>query len=168
MYHRRRSNNLRPVHSIKHVIDQQNSTIVGSSIGLSVIQAKDLPTLAQEQEVQTGSRINSIFLNVQAVPTSSGALSNFYLIVWKDPGGNLSQPTPNTVGANDNKKFVIHQEMVMLERQTNGNPRVVFKGVISIPKIYRRFGPNDELTVTVLTPGITADYCTQCIYKEYR
>ena len=32
------------------------------------------------------------------------------MIVYKNPGGNLTAPAPNTIGSNDNKRFVIHQE----------------------------------------------------------
>ncbi len=116
----------------------------------------------------TGSIVNGIFLVVEAVATSSAALSNLYMSVEKNPGANLTFPAPNVVGQDDNKKYVIHQEMVMLQRQTNSNPRTVFKGVIVIPRGYRRFGPNDKLEMQLLAPGINFDYCIQSHYKEFR
>ncbi len=165
-FHRR--SNLRPVHSIKHVIDIQAGLALGTTETQNLASAVDDPVLSDVDEVQTGCSINSIYLTLEALATSSSALSNFYMILWKNPGGNLSVPAPNTVGSSNNKRFVIHQEMIMFQLQTGSNPRNVFKGVLSLPKGFRRFGPNDKLNLTVLAPGVNVNYCLQCIYKEYR
>ncbi len=77
-------------------------------------------------------------------------------------------PNANAIGASDNKRFVIHQEMVMMERKVNGNPRTLFNGVIVIPRGYRRFGPDDALTLAIFSPGVDIDACFQCHYKEFR
>ncbi len=91
------------------------------------------------------------------------------MYVWKNNGGNLStQPAPNVVGGSDFKKLIFHQEMKMLEQSVNGNPRTIFNGVIVIPKHMRRLGPNDEISLRLLTPGVNASVCFQCHYKEFR
>ncbi len=169
----RSGNRLRPVNRIKHVIDSQQATAVGTQVEITVALASDTPDLATTNECQTGSTINGIFLVVEAYATTSAALSNFYMAVWKNPGGNITLPNGNAVGANDNKRFSIHQEMVMLQKEPTadslgGNPRTVFKGVIVIPRGYRRMGPNDSIIVTAFTPGITSEFCLQAHYKEYR
>ncbi len=135
---------------------------------VKLIESVDAPVLANVSEVETGSKVNGIYLKVECYATSTAALANFYLAIFKDPGGNLTNPTINAVGADDNKRFVIHQEMVMLEKNTTGNPRTVFNGVVVIPRGYRRNGPNDQLKAILLAPGVTAEYCLQCHYKEFR
>ncbi len=90
------------------------------------------------------------------------------MLIFKNPGGNTVAPAANVVGASDNKRFVIHQEMVMLQKVTNSNPRTLFNGVINIPRGYRRNAPDDRLELHVLTPGVAADLCIQCHYKEFR
>ncbi len=159
---------LRPINRIKHVIDHQYSVAAGAQTNKDLILASDTPDLATNTEVQTGSTVNGIYLKVECYATSSGALSNAYMIIFKNPGGNLTEPTPNAVGVSDNKRYVIHQEMVMLQKVTPSNPRTLFNGVIVIPKGYRRFGPNDVLRIRVVTPGVSADFCVQCHYKEFR
>ncbi len=159
---------LRPVHSLKHVVDKQSSVTAGTAESQTLVKAVDAPVLANSSDVETGCTVNSIYLNVSVYATSEAALANFYLIIFKNPGGSLTALAPNTVGTNDNKRFVIHQEMVMLGGSTTEIPVVAFKGVIKIPKGYRRFGINDLLTARVLAPGVNVDYCVQCIYKEYR
>ncbi len=159
---------LHPVHSIKHIVDNQGGLIAGTVAVETLVAAVDAPVLASVNQVETGSTVGSIFLNVQVGTTGSGALPNVYMAVWKEPGGNLALIDPQTVGSNDNKRFVIHQEMIMTEKNSTGIPRTLFKGVISIPRGYKRFGIGDLLQITLKAPGVTFDYCIQCIYKEIR
>ncbi len=159
---------IRPVHRIKHVVDIQGGQVAGTQTSNTVVVAVDAPVLATPKQVETACTINAIYLKVEAYATSTAALANFYMIIFKNPGGNLTTPGCNTVGSDDNKKYVIHQEMVMMEKNTTGNPRTVFNGVIKIPRGYRRFGINDLLDVAVLSPGVSSDYCIECIYKEFR
>ncbi len=168
MVFRRRSQSIRPVHRIKHVIDLQFGITAGTTNTQSLVTTVDAPVLGSVSEVETGSTVNGIYLKVEANATSSAALSNFYLIVYKNPGANLANITPNTVGSNDNKRFVIHQEMVMFQQVTNSNPRTIFSGVIEIPRGYRRMAPNDTLRFGVLSPGVNCNVCIQCHYKEFR
>ncbi len=128
----------------------------------------DAPLLASTDQVETGSTVNGIFLIVEINATTSGALANAYLSIFKNPGGNLTIPPPNLIGGNDNKKYVIHQEMVMLQQQSGSNPRTLFKGVIVIPRGYRRFAINDTLVISIVAPGVNLNVCFQCHYKEYR
>ena len=169
MVFRRRSGlSLRPVNRIKHVVDSQGGMVAGVQQNSTLIKSVDAPVLGNVSEVQTGSTINGIYLKIEVYARSAAALANFYLIVVKNPGNNLTGLVPNTVGSSDNKRFVIHQEMVMLERKTDGNPRTVFNGVIVIPRGYKRFAPADELQIKMLSPGVDTDFCFQAHYKEFR
>ncbi len=135
---------------------------------VDIAEAFDAPNLATADSVETGCTINGIFLVIEILATTAGALSNCYLAIWKDQGSNLTIPLANAIGTSDSKRFSIHQEMVMVEKQVNGNPRTLFKGVIAIPKGYRRFGPKDRLVATIFPPGVNIDVCFQCHYKEFR
>ncbi len=171
MVFRRRFNaGIRPVNRIKHVIDQQNALAAGTSATDVLAIADDNPALANTTEVQTGAKVNGIFLSLEATRTgtTSDVLANVYMMVYKNQGGNNPPPNPNVVGASDSKRFGIHQEMVMLQGTNAGNPRTVFKGVIALPRGYRRFGPGDILQLKVQSPGVAINYCFQCHYKEFR
>ncbi len=166
----RRQMALRPVNRIKHVIDTSATPAEGADTLVPLILAKDAPVITTPKQVITGSKIYGIYLKVEvAVKTvNASAISNVYMIISKNPGGNLTIPAPNNVGVDDNKKFVIHQEMVMMQNATAGNPRVLFNGVIKIPKNYQRFGPNDELNLNILAPSNAIIFCVQSHYKEFR
>ena len=167
----RRSNRglrLRPVNRIKHVFDEQGGITAGAGQTVSLVIAVDAPVLTVANQVETGSTINGIFLIVEVNATTSAALSNAYMYIIKNPGANLTIPEANVVGVSDEKRFVIHQEMVMLQQVDNSNPRTLFKGVIAIPRGYKRFGPKDRLQLRIFTPGVNLNYCVQAHYKEFR
>ncbi len=168
VFRRRSRNNLRPIDRVKHVVDFQFAAIAGTAAVNSLIAATDTPVLGGSNQVITGSTVNGIYLKVEIHPVTSASLPNAYLLIFKNPGGNLTIPVPNAVGTNDNKRYAIHQEMVMLQKQDDGNPRTLFNGVIAIPKGYRRFGPNDLLSASVFSPGVNLNACIQCHYKEFR
>ncbi len=159
---------IRPVHRIKHVVDQQIGITAGSVTIINLMRTRDAPVLANTAEVETGSKCNAIYLHCEAYARTDAALANCYITVGKVPGSAFALPAPNVVGSSDLKRYIIHQEMVMLQRAINGNPRAVFNGVILIPKGYRRNGPDDALALTILAPGVDIDFCFQCHYKEFR
>ncbi len=160
---------LRPINRIKHVFDAQGATTAGTAFKRTLILTVDAPVLANTNECETGSTVNGIYLRVEVVNTgTAGVLANAYMTVAKNPGNNVTIPDANVIGASDNKRFVIHQEMVMLQMVDNSNPRTLFNGVIAIPKGYRRNAPADRLEIAVFSPGIELNICIQCHYKEFR
>ncbi len=163
-----RRQNLRPINRIKHVTDLQSGITAGTTEDTNIVNTVDNPTIASTNQVEKGSTINGIFVSLEVVATTSAALSNAYMIIAKNPGGNLTLPAPNVVGANDNKRYVFHQEMIMLQQQTNSNPRTLFKGVVVIPRGFRRMSSGDLITIRVLSPGVNLNYCLQTHYKEFR
>ncbi len=164
----RSRNSLRPVNRIKHVVDKQQGIVFNTHVKDNLIKSVDQAVLANAEEVQTGSTVNAIYLKVEAYATTAGALANVYIAIVKNPGSEVQVPNPNVVGTSDAKRYVIHQEMVMLEQSTNGNPRTIFNGVIVLPRGYRRMGPNDLLQLSILAPGVDISICYQCHYKEFR
>ncbi len=165
----RSRNTLRPINRLKHVVDSQLGVVAGTQVVEDLIRTADAePLLANVRDVARGATVNGIYLKVEAYATNAAALSNIYIAIVKNPGNNLTMPNANVVGSSDNKRFVIHQEMTMTEKKTNGNPRTLFNGVIVIPRGYRRFGPQDELQLLIFSPGNTFDVCLQCHFKEFR
>ncbi len=164
-----RGNYLRPVNRIKHVVDSQFAVALGVNNDFTIAFASDTPDLATAAEVETGSVIRDFFVSVEVVNTGvTGVLANAYALFFKNPGGNLTIPAANAVGIDDNKRYVFHQEMVMLNMTDNGNPRTLFKGVLRVPKHMQRMAPNDLLQLRVFSPGVALNGCIQVHYKELR
>ncbi len=162
---------LRPINRIKHVVDTSATLAAAATLNSVLIQSKDAPVLANTTEVVTASKVYGVYIKCVVASNEAqdvGAIPNVYFYVAKNPGGNLTMPAANAVGASDNKRFVIHQEMVMIENNLGGNPTTIFNGVVKIPKGYTRFGPDDNLFVQVLSPALNIAVCLQAHYKEFR
>ncbi len=170
--YRNRGMALRPVHRIKHVVDSSATLAKNTSLAISLVDAADAPVLANTAEVETGAKVNGIYLKVIVATNEAqvtGAIPNCYLTVFKNPGNNLTGlPLGNAVGSSDNKRWFIHQEMVMIDNKVSGQPSVLFNGVIVIPRSLKRFGPDDRLAVAIFCPAIDISLCVQCHYKEFR
>ncbi len=164
----RSRNYLHPVNTKKHVIDVQGGLVAGTQDARIIADAVDAPVLATANQVIVGSTIKSFFLNVQVAASGSGALANVYLIVFKNPSNAMSLPNGNVVGTSDVKKIIFHQEMTMTEKNTTAIARTLFKGVLKVPAHMQRMGQDDTLGVALFSPGVTFDFCIQCIYKEIR
>ncbi len=159
---------IRPVDRIKHVVDAEGS-VSTTQVVVDLIQTVDAPVIANTNECQTGSKVNGIYLKVEATHTSVTGRTNLYMAIFKNASNDLTPPQAKAVGGDKKKKFVIHQEMIMLSDDASlGNPRVLFNGVIAIPKGYRRNGPDDKLQLLLLGGTVTFDWCMQCHYKEFR
>ncbi len=168
----RRMMAMRPIHRLKHVVDSSATLGKGTVLPITLIDAVDAPVIGNVTEVETASKVYGIYLKVLVASNEAhvaGGIPNFYMTITKNPGNNLTMPTPSIVGSSDNKKWVIHQEMTMIQNDgAGGNPTIAFNGVVKIPKAYSRFGPDDNLSVNVLCPAINIAVCIQCIYKEFR
>ncbi len=167
----RRQMALRPIQRIKHIIDNSATLTAGAAVTVPIVAATDTPTLGVTTSVITGSKVHGIFFSIEVASNEAqdvGAIPNVYLAVVKNPGGNLTFAGINTMGDDDNKRFVFHQEMVMIDNNLGGNPRTLFKGVVVIPKGYQRMGPNDKIDILIFSPAINIVFCVQAHYKEFR
>ncbi len=134
----------------------------------------DNPIASTPNQVSIGCRISAIYLRVEVLATAGFVtVPRIYMAVQKSPGDSIATVPPNSVGTNDNRKWIIHQEMIMVAGTTDVQiPRTMFQGVIKIPFKMQRFGVDDSLKVSFQhdageTTGIT-NVCVQCIYKEFR
>ncbi len=163
---------LRPINRIKHVVDNSGTIAQAVVNVVSIAVATDTPALANTNFVETGAKINGFYIRLEIASNEafdSGAIPNVYMFLGKNPGGNVTLPAPNAVGGNDNKRFIIHQEMSMIENKGQGsNARTLFNGVIVVPKGMRRMAPNDAWELRILCPALATAQCVQVHYKEFR
>ncbi len=167
----RRSMAMHPVNRIKHVVDFNGAVTAGTQLPIDLIKSDDAPVQTATNEVITGSKVYGIYLKVVCASneaTVASAVPNIYLCIQKNPGHSIAAVACNAVGISDLKKYIIHQEMSMIQNQIAGNPTVLFNGVIKIPKGYVRNGPNDRLELQFLCPAINVNLCIQAHFKEFR
>ncbi len=160
---------IRPVHRIKHVIDAEGNVSDTQSV-VDLIDTVDNPVITTPTQCKLGSKVNGIYLKVEVNRTSGTGRSNTYMAIMKQPANAITPPNADAVGISSVKKYVIHQEMVMLGDLVENMPRILFNGVIKIPRGYIRNGPSDKLLLLLKMGGnsVTADWCMQCHYKEFQ
>ncbi len=166
----RRSSAMHPVKRIKHVVDFSATITAGTQLNTIIILAKDAPVLANTTECETGSTVHGIYARVEVAPneTDAGAIPNVYMAVIKNPAGLISPPDIAAVGSSNVKKYVIHQEMTMVNNLAGGNPRTIFNGVIKFPKGYKRNGPDDRWFLSLKSTAVNMAICAQVHYKEFQ
>lgn len=176
MSQRRLNLRLRPVNSLKHIVDTNGLTSTDVASITDVIDTVTTPNTASgPNQCHIGSTVHAIYLRVEVkggAVTASG-VENIYMGVFKNPGNLLGAPRLDSVGTTDRRKYMIHQEMIMTNVATAeaSFPRTLFKGVIKIPKGYKRNGFEDKLQVVLQQrlgeTNQTTQFCIQCIYKEF-
>ncbi len=167
---------LRPVKSIKHIVETSGLVTLALASTTDVINTVDNPVLTTTNAVQTASTVSAIYLRVEVKQgaVASTVANNIYMIVFHNVAGSLSAPAIDTLGSSDRKNQVIHQEMLMLTPATaeSGFPRTMFNGVIVIPRGMRRNAVQDKLQVILQQStgetNMTTQFCVECIYKEFR
>ncbi len=168
----RNRNRLRPINTIKHITDRQGGAGIGVPANEILVRGAINPDITTDTSVvEAGSKIFSMFLNVQVIATSSAALGNAYFILYKNPGNNIpaaSIPNANATGASDFRRQIFHTEMAMLSDENDSIPITLFKGVLKVPRTFQTMRQEDEIVIQIFTPGVTIDYCVECIYKEVR
>ncbi len=161
---------MRPVNSQKHIVDIQGQTNLTANTFNILANTVENAVLANNADVEKGSNISSIYLNVQAVGGgASGVLSNIYMYIFKNPAGLITTfPDGNQTGTSEFKKQIFHTEMRMLSDDNDSIPVALFNGVLRIPRKFQRMGIDDTIGLVLFTPGPVANFCIECIYKEFR
>ncbi len=175
MPYRGRSKYLHPVNTLKHIVDTQNTVPAGTKQVITLWNSVESASSAVATEVSEGSHVSSFFINVQVVTATNavGAINNCYFYIIGNPGGIYQAadfPEVNAVGISQLRKQVYHQEMAMLSDENDSIPITLFKGVLKVPRKFKRQGVNDRTSIVIGTPigGPELDTCIQCIYKEIR
>ncbi len=161
-----RHSSKRPINSVKNIVD---GVFLGVSAGTNtdVVLVQGVNNyVGGLGEVPTGATVSSIYLFVQMISADSGvANSDWYVI--KDPGDQLTLPTPGATAGVTSRKFILHEEKGIPGNALDGAYPLTFKGVIKIPPGYRRTGEDDRIVLRMRSAD-SYNACVKCIYKFYK
>ncbi len=130
---------------------------------------KNTATLAVKEEVERNCHIYRIWLSVDVCGLAgTGALQRQTFYLFKNPGNNLTAPGAFTIGSSNEKKFVIKVWSPMTMRNQDGNPPYHWEGWIRIPRIYQKFGADDQLQLIFEADTLTGHMSWQAIYKWFK
>ncbi len=176
----RRSMALRPINSIKNVFDASGimAASTNTSLALMIFGVRNAD-LATANEVNTGSKVNGVFLEIFFYSEGGELTNEVPLVDWyilKDDGNSYgvtfnptNLPTPGATGVHANKRKILHEEKGLSgggDGSLTGVP-MVFKGVIRIPRGKQRWAENDVLRVCARS-NFATKFCVKAIYKWYQ
>ncbi len=167
----RRGNALRPVNSIKHVLDSEGALSGGTKsdnvVAFSVPNV-DTTTFVPGA-IRVGAKINGIFLSVFIIgATGAGNTGSINWYIGKRSSGQSAIfPNPGETGVSTVRNQIFHEEKG-LAGSADGTP-MAFKGVVAVPRGMRRMREGDAIVVSVRGTDATTDYnfCVKAIYKSY-
>ncbi len=159
--------NLRPVNSNKNIVYIEDS-IGTSRTDALLVNAVDAPTLASSVAIARGAIVKAIWISLDFCGlAATGVLQSTTVYMWKNPGTNLTSPTPRTEGTSNKKKFIFKTWNQMTMRNQDGNPPYHWEGWIKIPRRYQRFGAADQLSMTFACTTAAGHISIMALYKWY-
>ncbi len=163
----RRALSLRPVDSIKNV-RYLEASIGTTAVNTVIINAVDTPTTATTNDVQRGCTVKAVWISLDICGlAATGVLQTTTCYLMKNPGANLTPPTPRTEGSSNEKKFIFKTWNYMTMRNQDGNPPYHWEGWVKIPKRYQRFGTNDQLQLVFACTTAAGHLSLLSIYKWF-
>ncbi len=161
---------LRPVDSNKNIVYFQGShTTSGNTQVIAV--AKDSALNSVQNEVERGCSIRAIHYSIDVCGTfTSGTNMQSVVYIMKNPGTNITNPSPGFEGTSNEKKFIIKTFQGMTMRNQDGNIPLHWEGWLKIPRRYGRMGADDrwDVTIATTTTSATGHFTYQFIYKWYK
>ncbi len=159
---------LSPIHTRKHMVDLAPASVAaGAVVNSSVAIAVDAPVNTSAWEVEVGSVIKAIYLEVWM----SGVTANLggSVCIYKRPAGAgaiTAAEMTATMNTFDNKAniFEFHKGLM----PTGGNLVPMFRHWVKIPKGKQRMALGDIISVAFTGVGTTVNFCGLFIFKEYQ
>ncbi len=157
------------VHSVKHYVQVTlTSALTGATAFVAVADALNRPSVNLASEVNEGSSIKAVYMEIWAIGTTADQF--FTAILAKLPGGvsNIANSQMVNLFAYDNKKNVLYTTQGLASNDGIAAPIPIYKGWIKIPKSKQRFGLRDKLQFALASRGdATIKFCGFFLYKEY-
>lgn len=164
MARRRRGLALRPVNSVKNIVDSTNIGVTGATTTSVVLAQTVNDYTGGNADVPIGAKVSSIYVFVQIASDSTNANCDWFFA--KRPSG-ITMPTPGATGGSTARKFILHEEKGLPGTYSAGSTPLTFKGVLKIPRGRQRFAEGDAVVLN-LRGAQQYSFCVKAIYKFYQ
>ncbi len=161
---------VRPViHSRKHYVQW---TITPVAVGTTVVKNIAVGTVTADVdsdiEVEDGSNVKAIFLELWLIGQSDTASGNFLVTVYFKPGAAAALSHANQIALNayTNKNNVLyHTQGISNDGVANAQP--ILRQWFKIPKGKQRVPLAGAFQIAVATQAEAVNFCGFATYKEY-
>lgn len=158
------------IKSTKHFNQFSPTTVLVTSISnFDVLEAVAVPDISTAIEVEEGSLVKQVYLEVWLTSEITETTGAFQLTLEKVPAGAtpMTFAQSNSLGSYPNKKNVFYTTRGLSPNST-ANPVPIVRGWFSVPKGKQRMGLGDKviMNITAITNPLT--WCGFMLYKEYK
>ncbi len=155
------------VNSEKHVVEVIQA-VDNTTKAFAIAKAVTAPSNTVKTDCHRGGLIKAIWCSIDFCGlAASGVHQRILVYLMKNPGDNLTEPAPFSVGSSNEKKFVVKMWSAMTMRNQEGNPPYHWEGWLKLPKRYHRMGTDDTWMIVVGANADTGHFFGNFIYKEY-
>jgi len=157
------------INSIKNYHVQQVG-ITSANTVVTIAKAVNSPLSTVSNDTSNGCIIKAIYVTLDVCGLGgTGVLNVADIYLAKNPGNNLTLPSPLSYGTSNEKKFIFRTWRAMIMRNQDGNVPYHWEGWVKIPKRYQRMGVDDTLQlVGVCSAAVTGHLSSSYLYKWYR
>ncbi len=157
------------INSIKNQVVAAVGT-TGTKQKIIIAKAVNTPLSTVANDVGNGCKIQAIWLSIDGCGLGgTGVLNNMFFYFMKNPGDNLTEPTPTSWGTSNEKKYIFKAWSFMVMRNQDGNNPFHWEGWVKIPRLYQRMGTDDTIIIEVNnTSALTGNFKVEAIYKWYK
>ncbi len=159
------------IDSNKNIVSGFDASTAGTTSSRKIAEAQDSATLAVTKDVERGCSIKAIWVEFWISSTQEiavGVTTGIDVYLWKNPGSNLTAPTPGTQGSSNEKKHILKIWKGLIGARTQGFQPYSWKGWIKIPKGFQRMGANDLIQLVWESTGANVLVCQNYVYKWYK
>ncbi len=162
---------MRPViKTTKHYNQFSPTTIASGALSnFDVLEAVAVPDISTAIEVEEGSLVKAVFLEVWLASDDS-LKTSFQVMLEKVPAGAtaITFTQANSLGSYPNKKNVLYVTRGLAPGDGFGNPAPILRQWFKIPKGKQRMGLGDKVTMSISAIANGVQWCGFMTYKEYK
>ncbi len=160
---------MRPViHSKKHYVQMSLGNVaVANRTIIDLITVVANPTVVDQ--VEEGASVKAIFIELWLLNESTAGSEIVTISKQIDGASGPGFSEMVALGTWTGKKNIFFTHQGLSGNDSVGNPSVVLRNWIKIPKSKQRFGLGDALRLTIANPTVGSEllFCGFATYKEY-
>ncbi len=157
---------LRPINSVKNIIDQTALGVAAAVITTTSVFDVVNDYTGLSTQVPIGAKVSSVYVFLQIQQDAVNSNVDWY--IWKGPGNiSATMPVPGATGGHVNRRYILHEEKGIPGTVAGGATPLTFRGVIKIPRGMQRMAEGDVISVNIRGVSIH-DACIKAIYKFYQ
>ncbi len=163
---------LAPINSRKHIVQIGVTPIaIGAVSNLKIATAKDVPVNTAFDEVEIGSVVKAIYIEMwvrgddETAPPANASLT-FEKLEGSMTSMIFAESTSLNVYDNKSNVFYVTQGLVSAGTANSGIP--FLRGWFKVPKGFQRMAIGDRLVLNISALNHDLEVCGVFVYKEYR